>query len=588
MMRSRYHPSRTLLGVAAFACAGTLLTSVAGAEQREVVPGITYEQLTVPDQVYHIVRVRQGPLIGIRPVLTGGAPTRRAPLTSAMRSRLGDGAVIGVNGDYFNLNDAYPSGLLMTGGEIVNEPEATRAALVFGGAGRLTSAKVVLTGTWQASDPLLPPFAENTFIGVNRPSENPSETIIYTPAYGDVTATGNRVDAIITMDNPAGPVVNAPLTGVVHSLHPGGGTGIGPGKLVISGIGTAGDTVLTDLVVGRRVTINFSIPGLPADTTAAIGGGPALVEKGVAITTVNEGFSSGQINTRTSRTAIGQTADGTVLLVTAEGPFQGSRGISMVEQAELMASLGAQTAVGMDGGGSAAMALRDNLVIPWASERAITNAVVVTYAGVQLTEPALLVTPNGDGVDDATRTTVRSSKTGTVKVTLARANGSTVRTLYRGTLGPSGRRISLTPATFKGPDGHYRIIARFTPSDGSARTNHSHTMTIDRTLGFLRISKLGKGDAAKGRVGFRLDKKARVTALIKDSAGGSVRLLFRNRRLAAGNWASLWDLTSHGKRVEPGIYTVILKAQSPLGVTTLTGRIKVTKLKKPPTPDPVP
>lgn len=576
---------RTTFAASVLAC---VAASVARAEQREVVPGITYERLTVPDQVYHVVRVRQGPLIGIRPVLTGGAPTRRAPLTTAMRERLGDGAVLGVNGDYFNLDNAYPSGLLMTGGEIVNEPEATRSALIFAGVGRLTSAKVALTGTWQASDPLLPPFAERTFIGVNRPAERANETIVYTPAYGDITAAGDRVDAIITMDNPAGPAVNAPLTGVVHSLHPGGGTGIGPGKLVLSGVGTAGNSVLTDLVVGRRITLNFTIAGLPSDTFAAIGGGPALVQDGVAISTVSEGFNSGQIGTPTSRTAIGQTADGTVLLVTAEGSFQGSRGISMVQQAELMASLGAQTAVGMDGGGSAAMALRDNLLIPWASERAITNAVVVTYAGVQLTEPALLLTPNGDGVDDATRTTVRSSKTGKVRVTLARANGSTLKTLYRGTLGPSGRRISLTPTTFKGPDGHYRIIARFTPSDGSKATNHSHTMTVDRTLGFLRVSKVGTGDAAKGRVGFRLDKTARVTATIKNSSGGSVKLLFRNRRLAAGNWASLWDLTSHGKRVAPGIYTVILKAQSPLGVTTLTGRIKVTKLKKSPTPNPAP
>jgi Phosphodiester glycosidase len=589
MMRSRTQSSRTLLSLGAVSCALLVATGVAGAEQREVVPGITYERLTVPNQVIHVVRVRQGPLIGIRPVLTAGAPSRRAPLTSAMRARLGDGAVIGVNGDYFNLDNAYPSGLLMTGGEIVNEPEATRSALAFAASGQLSSVKVELAGTWQASDPVLPPIAERTFIGVNRPAERTNETIVYTPAYGDVTATGDRVDAIITMDNPAGPGVNTPLTGVVHSLHPGGGTGIGPGKLVISGVGTAGNNVLSDLAVGRRVTINFTIPNLPADTIAAIGGGPALVQNGVALSSVSEGFSVGQIGTPTSRTAIGQTADGTVLLVTAEGPFQGSRGVSMVEQAELMASLGAQTAVGMDGGGSAAMALRDNLVIPWASERSITDAVVVTYTGVQLTEPTLLLTPNGDGVDDSTRTTVRAARLGKVKVTLARANGRTLKTLYRGALGPSGRRISLTPATFNGPDGHYRVIARFTPTDGSRATNHSHTMTIDRTLGFLRISKVGKGDAAKGRIGFRLDKTARVTGLIKDSTGGSVKLLFRNRRLAAGDWASIWDLTARGKRVEPGIYTVILKAQSPLGVTALTGRIKVTKLKKPPPqPDPVP
>ena len=574
-----------MLALATLACVMVGGAGVARAELSQVVPGVTYERLQLPGQVAHVVRVTQGPLIDIRPVLTGGAPTRRAPLTSAMRTRLGDGAVIGVNGDYFNLDNAYPSGLLMTGGEIVNEPEPTRSALFFAATGRLSSAKVQLVGTWQAADPAVTPaLPERGFIGVNRPAERPSETIVYTPSYGDVTATGDRVDAIITMDDPAGPAVNRPLTGIVHSVHPGGGTGIGPGKLVISGMGNAGDNLLTDLVPGRRVTMTFTIAGLPVDTVAAIGGGPALVQNGVALAGVAEGFNGGQIATRTSRTAVGQTIDGTVLLVTSEGPFQGSQGISMVEQAQLMASLGAQTAVGMDGGGSAAMALRDSLLIPWASEREITDAVVVSYGGVQMTQPAPLLSPNGDGVDDRTRTTVRVAKAGTVRVALARPNGRTIKNLYRGPLGPSGRHVNLDARTFTMPDGKYRIIARFTPADGSTRTIHSHDVTIDRTLGFLRVSKIGKPPDANVRVGFRLTKTTRVTATVKDANGKAIKLLFKNRKLGKGNWATLWDMKSHGKRVKPGVYTVIVSARTKLGRPALTARVRVAQLKKPPPP----
>jgi hypothetical protein len=584
-MRSRTPFQRPLLTLAILASTVVGGAGVAQAEFSQIVPGVSYERLTLPGQVYHVVRVTQGPLIGIRPVLTAGAPSRRAPLTTAMRERLGDGAVIGVNGDYFNLNNAYPSGLLMTGGEIVSEPEPTRSALIFPASGRLTSAKVELVGTWQASDPApAPPLPERGFIGVNRPAERENETIVYTPTYGDVTPQGNRVDALITMDDPAGPAVNRPLTGVVHSVKAGGGTGIFPGKLVISGAGTGASNILSDLTPGRRVTMSFTVAGLPADTIAAIGGGPALVQDGVALGSVSEGFTSNQIGTHTSRTAVGQTADGTALLVTAEGPAQGSHGVSMVEQAQLMASLGAQTAVGMDGGGSAAMALRDRLLVPWASERPITNAVVVTYGGVQLTEPPPFLSPNGDGVADRGRTTARVAKAGNVRITLSRRNGRTIRTLYSGALGPSGRLINLDARTLNVADGRYRVIARFTPSDGSARTIHSQDLAIDRTLGFLRIAKVGAAPKIKARVSFRLAKATRVTTVIKNAKGGSVKVLFRNRRLAAGRSAALWDLKSHGKRVKPGIYTVIVSVQTAAGRSALTGRVRVAKLKKPAPP----
>ena len=443
--------------------------AAATAEVSVVVPGVTYERLDRPGQVIHVTHVVQGPLISVRPVLTGGAPTRRATLTAAMGARLGDGAVVGVNGDYFNLDNAYPSGLLISESEIVSEPEATRSALMFPADGSLVSGQVELAGKWQAGpDPAVPaPFLERGFIGVNRPAERANETIVYTPRYGDVTPTGDRVDALIAMDPPGLPTINQPLGGTVQTIQPGGGVGIGPGKLVISGAGSAGDGVLTDLVPGRRVTITFGIPGVPPNTPYAIGGGPALVSGGVALTNVREGFTSGQIGTRTSRTAVGQAADGSVLLVTVEGPLQGSRGMTMAEQADLMASLGAQTAVGMDGGGSAMMALRNKLVTRWPSERAISNALVVTYSGVQLTQPTAYITPNGDGIDEATLTVARSAKAGSGRIILADRRGRAVRQLYRGPLGPSGYRVNLGAKTLT-RDGAYRIVARLTPDDGSA------------------------------------------------------------------------------------------------------------------------
>ena len=564
-------------------CLGALAAAPAAVgSPAEVVPGVTYERITTGGKVIHVTRVTPGPLITVRPVMAGGSPTRRARLTDAMHARLGDGAVAGVNGDYFNIEDGYPSGLLLSAGELVSEPEPTRSALLFPPNGVLTAARVELAGTWQAVDPVNPlPFPQHAFAGINRPSERANETIVYTSRLGGLTPTGDRVDALIALDPPARVVPNTPITGTVQTIKKGGGSGIGPGKIVLTGAGIAGSDVLADLAVERRVTLTFAIPGIPDGTDYGLGGGPSLVENGAPLTNVTEGFTAGQIGSRTSRTAVGQAADGSVLLVTTEGPRQGSRGVTMAEQAALMASLGASTAVGMDGGGSASMAIRDALVTPWRAERAISNAVIVSYDGVQLTPPAPLVSPNGDGVDEATRTTARSARRGTVRVTLARANGTAVRTLYSGALGPAGHRIQLGRDTLKVRDGRYRVVARFTPSDGSTRTNESRPIVVDRTVGFLKLRKVGSGPATKLRIGFTLAKAAKVTIVVRDAHGADVKLLLRDRRIRAGKRGITWNLRRAGKPLKPGIYVVGVSARTPFAQPLLTARVRVTAPKKP-------
>lgn len=76
-------------------------------------------------------------------------------------------------------------------------------------------------------------------------------------------------------------------------------------------------------------------------------GGPVLIQDGVRQT----GFVSG-IN---PRTAIGQTADGTVLLIAVEGRLADSLGATFDDLADVMLSYGAINAVNMDGGSSSGM-----------------------------------------------------------------------------------------------------------------------------------------------------------------------------------------------------------------------------------------
>jgi hypothetical protein len=560
----------------------------ASAEPIDVVPGVSYERLVYAGpQVVNVIRVRQGPLIGIRPILTGNVPSQRTPLTTAMRARLGDGAVAAVNGDYFNLQNAYPSGLLMLDQELVNEPEPTRSALILESTGLLRSAQVALNGTWQAADPLNPTlgFEQRGFIGVNRPYERDTETVVYTPRYGELTPRGaGVVDALIDVDGGVAPKVNVPFVGTVQSVKDGGGSGVAPGKIVIAGIGAAGQRVLSDLVPGRRVVVNFAVSGLAPESLHGLGGGPVLVSEGAPIPSAGEGFSPGQINQRTSRTAIGQAADGSVLLVTAEGSSQGSAGVDTAVMANLMASLGSRTAIGMDSGGSSTMTVRDQLVQPAGGDRSITNALMVTYAGVQLTPPLSFITPNNDGSDDSTTTVVRSAKPGSVRVTLASRTGRTIKVLYRGPLGPSGRKIRLGRSAVGLREGQFRVVAKFTPDDRSIRTSHRHAFIADRTAGFLKLRKIGKRPKTRLQIRFRLTRPARVTIRVRDENAVDKKLIARNAVFGAGEHVVTWDLKRKGKPLPKGVYVVGVRVDTPRGPATLSARFSARK----PPPEPKP
>ncbi len=86
--------------------------------------------------------------------------------------------------------------------------------------------------------------------------------------------------------------------------------------------------------------------------------GPALLESGEIIdgiesVEVDTNFGNHSIQGNQPRTLIGQKADGTFVFVVIDGRSTGySRGATMTEAAEIMQSLGCETAYNLDGGGS--------------------------------------------------------------------------------------------------------------------------------------------------------------------------------------------------------------------------------------------
>ena len=110
--------------------------------------------------------------------------------------------------------------------------------------------------------------------------------------------------------------------------------------------------------------------------------GPVLLAGGAPVPVANERFNTN----RHPRTAAGRRADGTVVLVGADGRNMQAAGLSMAELQQVMTALGCVDAINLDGGGSTTMVVKgtvvnhpsDNQQFDNAGERAVANAIVVT------------------------------------------------------------------------------------------------------------------------------------------------------------------------------------------------------------------
>lgn len=546
------------------------------ATESVLVPGVTYERTVANGTVSHIVRIQPSPLITIRPERAGAQVTRRTYLTTMMGRRASAGALVGVNGDYFNYAGGYPSGLLLIGGELIHEPEQTRSALGILSNGRLTAVRAQLTGEWTSS--LQPdqttPFG---FSGINRASEH-RETLIYTPRYGTHTPVGtDRTDALVRLDTSTPLRPNRTVTGTVISQRAKGGLTPSGRSIVVTGAGGSLTTrVATYLKPGATITLRPTMTGLPAGLTHALGGGPLLVDGGNAVHDSGEGFTFGQVAVRSARTAVGQTSDGQTLLVVTEGPLEGSRGQTVNQQADQLAALGAQVAVAMDSGGSSSMAIGRRLINrPAAGERALANALIIRYAGVQLSDPTSVITPNGDGSRDAARTFAWAAKPGRATITLARPNGSRVTTLYSGTVGPTPRSIPIAGRSVAVHDGTYSIVAKFTPTDNTRASSKSLPIVIDRTLGHLTVRK-SKAAPKRLHIGFTLTHAATVTATISNRSGRRVYTLMRRVQLPSGTRQVIWDMKVRGKRLPRGVYTLSISSRKDRA-DLLSARFRLTR-----------
>ena len=530
-------------------------------------PGVTYEREVAftphGPLVYHVLRgPRPTGLYALKPVLSNDAVVGRERVTQMQRRLTATATVAGVNGDLFNWNVGYPSGILMLNGVLASPPHAERSSTGIAADGSLVVDRVKFNGTWQG-------------VGQRRPlvlNKQPSAggVAVYTPTWGPTTPPGtDTVELVLTPFPAAQPLRD--LAGTVVSAKQGGGTPIPPNGAVLVGRGASGAGKLAaEAPVGTNVTVRLILTPDWSALPDAIGGGPVLVRQGRPVFRANEVFTLDQLVPRQPRSAVGQTADGKIILATADGRRPGySVGVTNFELALLMMRLGAYTASALDGGGSATMAFEGKLLnrpSDPTGERPIAESLNLLYYGVHA--PAVaedVVSPNGDGVAERQTLAYKVVRPSSVNARLVGPDGSQ-QVLEAGSNAPDTYRF-----TWAGPgaEGTWRFVVDATDDLGRA-SSAERTFSVNSTLAALRMLTPTARRSVPLRASFTLSRPAQVRAAIL-SANGALYRALPARALGAGPQTLTWNgRTAYGSFVRTGRYQLRITAQNEIGSVSQT------------------
>jgi hypothetical protein len=365
--------SRSIIFV--LVAAGILLPGLARAAApvrgQTLMPNVVYSrqvEFTAHGPVVEHIMVAPRPtgLYALKTVLSNNAVQGTERLTSMERRVSGDATVVGVNGG---------SGLVLRGGILDAEPADGRSSAGIDTDGTLHVDRVALAGTWQGS-------GQRRILGINE-TPRANRTTLYTRAWGARTPADTGGAYAVLQPFPAS-APNTALTATVTGYLPGGNQPIPADGAVLAARGAQAGFLTAEAPVGAKVTIVLTLTPPWANVPEGLGGGPVIVRSGKPVFRSFENFESQQLVLRTARSAVGQTADGRIVFLVADGKQPGySMGLTNFELALTMLRLGCVTASALASGPTATMAF-DGKVLNRPSargERPAGAALALNYYG---------------------------------------------------------------------------------------------------------------------------------------------------------------------------------------------------------------
>jgi hypothetical protein len=318
--------------------------------------------------VEHIVIApRPTGLYALKTVLSNNAVQGTERLTSMEKRVSGDATVAGINGG---------SGLVVRGGILDLAPTDGRSSVGIDTDGAVHVDRVSLAGTWQGS-------GQRRILGINE-APRANRATLYTRSWGARTpAESGGAYAVLQPFPNSTP--NTALTATVTGYLPGGNQPIPADGAVLVARGSQAGFLTAEAPVGSKVTVVLTLTPPWANVPEAVGGGPLLVRNGKPVFRAFENFDSEQLVFRTARSAVGQTADGRIVFLVADGKQPGySSGLTNFELALAMMRLGCVTASALASGPTATLAF-DGKVLNRPSaraERPAAAALTLAYYGV--------------------------------------------------------------------------------------------------------------------------------------------------------------------------------------------------------------
>lgn len=247
-------------------------------------------------------------------------------------------AVVALNGTYFKPQTGVPLGTLMIDKKMYTGPIYDRVAMGIFDDG-FEIARVQFNGTINGSG-----HTANVN-NINQPRTLSTNVIVYTPEWGKTSPYAPKygVNLVVVDDRIEKASANAvaiPENGYVIS---------GPKKQ------------LYPLLQKKKVKLAIKTTPEWKDVKHIISGGPYLVKNNEVFVDMTA-QKLGAIGGRNPRSAIGYTADNNFIFVAVDGREGSSVGMTLMELANFMKSIGCTNAMNLDGGGSTVMYVNGQVV----------------------------------------------------------------------------------------------------------------------------------------------------------------------------------------------------------------------------------
>jgi len=290
-----------------------------------------------------------------------------------------------VNGDFYaREGSAYagdPRGMQIVEGEVVSSPIGKEFAVFWIDASGEPHATNVLS-EFKATLP----DGQTVPIGLNE-ERSGGRAVLYTPTLGKATRNrGPGVELILEKsgDGPWLPLrAGETYTAKVREVNGAGPTKLSPDIMILS-VGGRLATNQTQAVGGLVKISTETVPSLKGAKTA-IGGGAVVARQGKVVQVSKksgnrgESYSISSMFERHPRAMLGWNKTH-YFLAEVDGRQRGlSAGMTLEEVGEYMAKIGCDTAMSMDGGGSATFWYRGRVMNSPCdgSERPVANSLVV-------------------------------------------------------------------------------------------------------------------------------------------------------------------------------------------------------------------